>query len=89
MLNLQQKSIQNIVTQYAKDHLVQFRIGILPIAIETGRFKGLTENETNCQFCPHRTVDNEQHVLCTCSLYTILEIQCIIRHVKDVLISLI
>ena len=52
--------------------LAQFRMGILPIAIETGRFKGLTENERICKFCPHQAVENEQHFLCTCSLYTIL-----------------
>ncbi len=36
-------------------------MGMLPIAIETGRFKGLTENERICQSCPHQTVENEQH----------------------------
>ncbi len=25
-----------------------------------------------CQFCPLQTVENEPHLLCTCSLYTIL-----------------
>ncbi len=47
-------------------------MGILPIAIETGRIKGLTENEWICQCCPHQTVENEQHILYTYSLYTIL-----------------
>ncbi len=40
--------------------------------MEAGRFKGLTEKERICQFCPYQTVENEPHLLCTCSLYTIL-----------------
>ncbi len=47
-------------------------MGILLIAIETGRFKGLTKNERICQYYPHQTVENEPHLLCTCSLYTTL-----------------
>ncbi len=48
------------------------RIRIVPIAIETGKFKGLTENERICKFCPHQTVANEQHILCNCNLYNML-----------------
>ncbi len=47
-------------------------MGILPISIETDIFKGLTENERICQLCPHQTIANEQQLICTCSLYTIL-----------------
>ncbi len=32
--------------------LAQFRMGILPIAIQTGRFKALTENERICPILP-------------------------------------
>ncbi len=47
-------------------------VGLISIAIETDRFKESTENERICQFCPLQTVENEQHFLCICSLYTVL-----------------
>lgn len=49
--------------------LAQFRLGILPIALETGRYKGVEVNERYCKFCPYEAVELENHVLCECSLY--------------------
>jgi len=49
--------------------LAQFRMGVLPLAIETGRFKGINVNERYCKFCPDLKVEDEQHMLCECSLY--------------------
>ena len=49
--------------------LAQFRIGILPIALETGRFKGIDVNERYCKLCSENTVESEKHLLCHCPLY--------------------
>jgi hypothetical protein len=49
--------------------LAQFRLGILPIAIETGRFKGIAVNERLCKLCSSDAVQDEKHLLCECCLY--------------------
>ena len=49
--------------------LAQFRMDILPLAIETGRFKGINVNERYCLFCPNVQVQDDSHMLCECSLY--------------------
>ncbi len=56
------------------------KMGILSIAIETGIFIGLTENKWIFQLWLDPAVENEQHLLCTCSLY----ILCKIMYFKDV-----
>ncbi len=47
--------------------LVQFRMVILPLAIETGRFKGINVCVRYCKFCPNLKVEDELHMLCECS----------------------
>ncbi len=49
--------------------LAQFRMGILPIAIETGRFNGINVIERYCKFGLNLKVVDEQHMLCESSLY--------------------
>ena len=49
--------------------LAQFRMSILPIALETGRFKGLPIEERICKLCDRNAVEDEIHVLCSCDLY--------------------
>ncbi len=49
--------------------LAQLRIGILPIALETGRFKGIDVNMRYCKCCLDNVVENEIHLLCKCPLY--------------------
>ncbi len=44
-------------------------MGILPLAIGTGRFKGINVFGRYCKFCPNLKVDDELHMLCECSLY--------------------
>ncbi len=49
--------------------LAQFRMGILPLAIATGRFKAVNVCERYCKFCPNLNVEDELHMLCECSLH--------------------
>ena len=50
--------------------LCQFRCGILPIRIETGRYIGETPEQRLCRFCDMQTVEDERHFLLHCGLYT-------------------
>ncbi len=51
--------------------LAQLRMGVLPLAIETGRFKGIPSHERFCKVCPNDIglVEDELHFLCSCLLY--------------------
>ncbi len=42
----------------------QFRIGILPLHIETGRFRNVKEDERKCHVCNNEDIENEFHFLC-------------------------
>ena len=43
----------------------QLRVGILPLEIETGRYRGIAIEERLCQFCKS-LVEDEVHFLCIC-----------------------
>lgn len=55
--------------KYLRSTLAQFRCGIIPIRIETGRFQGEPIEERICVFCSNRSVEDEFHFLLYCSLY--------------------
>ena len=49
--------------------LAQFRCGILPIRIETGRYVGEQLEMRTCRFCDRNEVENETHFLLNCDFY--------------------
>ena len=49
--------------------LAQIRLGILPICIETGRFRNLDVNERICEVCNIDLVEDEFHFICVCNAY--------------------
>ena len=56
----------------------QFRTGILPLEIETGRYlpifdevnKKRTANGRLCKLCWLNAIENEYHFLCVCPVYS-------------------
>jgi hypothetical protein len=50
--------------------LSQFRCGILPLRIETGRFNGEAPDERLCRFCTMGAVEDENHFLISCECYS-------------------
>ena len=46
----------------------QFRCGVAPIRIETGRYEGLPVNQRTCFVC-NDIIETEEHVLTECPLY--------------------
>ena len=49
--------------------LAQFRCGILPLKIETGRYHGEPVEEGICNFCCKNSVQNKIPFLLHCPLY--------------------
>ena len=52
-----------------RSYMCQLRLGILPIAIEVGRYKSIPLNERLCTLCDENVVEDEMHVLFKCSKY--------------------
>ncbi len=50
--------------------MAQFRSGILPLNIETGRYTCIPEELRQCIFCQENCVENEEHFLFHCSFYS-------------------
>ncbi len=43
----------------------QFRIGILPLHIEAGRFRNVKEDERKCYVCNNEDIENESLFMCS------------------------
>ena len=50
-------------------YFAQFRCGILPLRVETGRYIELNANERICTLCTSNEIEDELHLLLKCSLY--------------------
>ena len=49
--------------------LSQLRLGILPLAIETGRYCNVPLNDRLCKVCNDNVIENEFHFVMKCTLY--------------------
>ena len=52
-------------------YLAQFRCGILPLGVETDRFKNVPLSERKCTFCDQESVEDEFHFILHCPKYNI------------------
>ena len=58
------------ISKYQRSLFAQFRSGILPLEIETGRFRDFPLCERICKVCNSGSVEDEIHFLCECSNYS-------------------
>ena len=56
------------LSRYKRSLYAQIRFGILPLNIETGRYRGLKEEQRRCIFCADK-VENEYHFIMECVMY--------------------
>ena len=61
--------------KHERSILTQFRCGILPIRIETGRYVGEAPDQRLCVFCNQNAVEDERHLLFFCDMYNELRSQ--------------
>ena len=64
-----EKYVQKYTCKRERSLFAQLRVGILPLEIETGRYRGIAIEERLYQFCKS-LVEDEVHFLCICPLYT-------------------
>ncbi len=52
-----------------RSYLAQYRCGILPLEIETGRWQNKPVEKRICKVCESGEVENEFHFIFSCTLY--------------------
>ena len=62
--------VKKLLPRAERSALAKFRLGVAPIAIETGRYFGVPENERVCCFCNMGVTESELHVLLECQQYS-------------------
>ena len=65
----QDEYVQKISQRRERSLFTQFRHGILPLKIETGRFKKLEIAQRTCELCNLGCTEDETHFLCSCPTY--------------------
>lgn len=61
--------VQNIMNKKYRSVLAKLRCGILPLAIETGRWKSTPLEERVCVLCNDGSVEDEHHFAFLCNFY--------------------
>ncbi|CAC5400852.1 unnamed protein product [Mytilus coruscus] len=59
----QEQYVKINLSKVERSHLAQFRCGILPLRIETGRYIGERAEERLCKFCTADVTETETHFL--------------------------
>ena len=67
-----EKYITQNLSRKQRSMLGQLRSGILPLEIETGRFRNIPPHKRICHVCNQNNVENEYHFLFACPLYEVL-----------------
>jgi hypothetical protein len=80
-----EKYVKKIMSRVHRRAFALFRCGVAPIGIETGRYRGLPEDQRLCPFCTDGSVEDELHVLLKCPLYADLQTSLIDAFTRDVL----
>ena len=57
------------ISRRQRSLMAQFRIGILPLHVETGRFRGTPLEQRICFMCNDNEIETEQHFLLECNMY--------------------
>ena len=58
------------IPKFQRSILAQFRCWILPIRVETGRYKGESLEDRLCNFCSKDEIEDEYHFLLNCTEYS-------------------
>ncbi len=74
--------LKSFLTRHERLVLAQFRSGILPLNIETGRWHSTPVEERLCLVCKLGIVEDEFHFLCECICYSIL-LHCLFKSISS------
>ena len=66
--------VKSFLTRNQRSLCAQLRTGILPLAIEVGRFSAVPEENRICNVCDLKDVENEFHFMFYCTLHDDLRV---------------
>lgn len=61
--------LKSCIPRHRRSLLAQFRFGILPLHVETGRFTNVELCNRLCILCNSNAIEDEIHFICNCSFY--------------------
>ena len=61
--------VYNNINKSTRSLIAQFRTGVLPLFVETGRYDKTPLDKRICKLCSQKVVEDESHFLCTCTAY--------------------
>ena len=61
--------VKSLLPKYKRSILCQFRSGVLPLSIETGRYRNVPACERFCEICNSGVIEDETHFLCMCPMF--------------------
>ena len=64
-----QSYISSNMNRHRRSLMAQFRLSILPITVETGRFRNIPLQDRKYTIWDLNEVENEKHFLCICPVY--------------------
>ena len=64
--------VSSALSKCQRSVYAQFRAGILPLAIERGRFSNVALTDRVCLLCNTRDIEDEFHFLCVCTRYSFI-----------------
>ena len=56
-------------SKMSRSIFAQLRLGILPLEIETGRFRNIPSESRMCHFCKNE-IEDQLHFVCVCPVYS-------------------
>ena len=59
----------NYLAKGVRSVYAQFRTGVLPLQIETGRYDKTPLENRICKLCRTNVIEDEYHMLCICPIY--------------------
>lgn len=66
--------VSMIMSKSLRSFIAQLRCGVLPLRIETGRFRNLAVDDRLCIFCDLGVVETETHFCFVCPLYSCIRL---------------
>ena len=61
--------VKIVYSKMSRSIFAQLRLGILPLEIETGRFRNIPSENRMCHYCKNE-IEDELHVMCVCPVYS-------------------
>ena len=59
--------VKHNVNRMQRSAIIRLKAGVLPLAIETGRFRNVDEEDRLCMLCNKGKVEDEKHFITECS----------------------